>query len=329
VPEAADTDAPRPPARAELGFGSSRLVGGRTRREALRLLDAAWEAGIRHFDTARLYGSGDAEAVIGAFAQGRRDELTIATKFGLEPLPQNAGTSLAKVVLRPVLRRSRRLLRIARDHSGAAVRRGRYSPEAAEASLVASLRQLRTEYVDVLLMHDCSLVDWIDEEARDAMAGFVASGRVRTVGSASSAQTTREILLGGHRVPPVVQFESDAANRNVEAMRALGATSQIVTFGVMGALRTVSAALERDPTQCRRWQDVLGTDITKVDQLGSLLLAHALWRNPSGVVLFSSGRPERIAAAGGLVGQHRLAELQLAAFDDLVTDLLNHHDDSR
>ena len=99
---------------ARLGFGCSALVGGRTRRESLRLLDAAWDAGIRHFDTARVYGSGDAEELLGSFAGGRRSAMTITTKFGIEPLPSNPATAIAKGTVRRLLRRSRPLLALAR-----------------------------------------------------------------------------------------------------------------------------------------------------------------------------------------------------------------------
>jgi D-threo-aldose 1-dehydrogenase len=50
-----------------LGFGCSGIIGSNTRTESLGLLSTAVELGIRHFDVARSYGSGDAEAILGDF----------------------------------------------------------------------------------------------------------------------------------------------------------------------------------------------------------------------------------------------------------------------
>ena len=50
---------------ARLGYGTSGLHGGLSKRPSLRLLEAAFDAGVRHFDTAPMYGLGDSEAIGG------------------------------------------------------------------------------------------------------------------------------------------------------------------------------------------------------------------------------------------------------------------------
>jgi aryl-alcohol dehydrogenase-like predicted oxidoreductase len=54
-------------------------------QERLQLLECAYDAGIRHFDTAPYYGYGEAERVLGEFLRGKRDQVTITTKFGIQP----------------------------------------------------------------------------------------------------------------------------------------------------------------------------------------------------------------------------------------------------
>jgi len=66
-----------------LGFGASNLLGPRSRAEGRALLETAFDAGIRHFDVARSYSSGDAEPVIGDFLKTRRDH--VATRSLLPP----------------------------------------------------------------------------------------------------------------------------------------------------------------------------------------------------------------------------------------------------
>ena len=67
-----------------IGFGCSALssVGG---KKALHLLGTAFDAGVRHFDVARYYGYGESEGMLGTFVKSRRAQVTITTKFGIEP----------------------------------------------------------------------------------------------------------------------------------------------------------------------------------------------------------------------------------------------------
>ena len=67
-----------------LGFGCSSLtsVG---QKQALRLLESAFDSGIRHFDTARYYGYGEAEGILGGFLKSYRGQVTVTTKFGIDP----------------------------------------------------------------------------------------------------------------------------------------------------------------------------------------------------------------------------------------------------
>src|SRR5665213_3755850 len=88
-----------------LGFGGAGLMGRLSERESLRLLETAYDAGIRHFDVAPSYGHGMAERCLGKFLRGKIDQVTVATKYGILS-PQRAGLlDIARNVTRPVLRR--------------------------------------------------------------------------------------------------------------------------------------------------------------------------------------------------------------------------------
>src|ERR1700722_10139123 len=87
-------------ALAQLGFGTSQLMGRIGRKGSLRLMEVAYDAGIRHFDTAPLYGLGAAEAMVGEFAAGKRAHTTIATKFGIRPPTRSPLMDFAKSTAR-------------------------------------------------------------------------------------------------------------------------------------------------------------------------------------------------------------------------------------
>jgi D-threo-aldose 1-dehydrogenase len=305
----------RPP---RLGFGCAALVGGRTRRQARALLDAAWDAGIRHFDVARLYGSGDAEAVLGSFAAEHRHDITIATKFGIEPRAA-AAPAAAKVVARAVLRRSRRALRFARRHSGLTTSRGEFTPDAARRSISASLSQLRTDYVDVLFMHDCSPGDWANKPTREVLDELQGDGKILTYGTATSADATREILRGPD-LPAVAQFDWSALREGVETVGIDPCVTPITYSVLSGALPVLVKALADDERR-RSWSQALGLELRSREEIAGLLLAHAIRANPRGIVLFSSGDPDRIAQGARIAVEAPYVEDQLQRFDLLIGQL--------
>jgi hypothetical protein len=76
---------------SRLGFGCAGLMRMPLRQERIAILEAALERGVRHFDVARAYGMGAAEAELGRVLQGRRDTVTICasadSRFALGPNP--------------------------------------------------------------------------------------------------------------------------------------------------------------------------------------------------------------------------------------------------
>ena len=66
-----------------LGFGGTTLTTLKSLRDSLQLLDLAYQCGVRHFDTAPLYGQGYSEVIYGKFLKDKRQHITLTTKFGL------------------------------------------------------------------------------------------------------------------------------------------------------------------------------------------------------------------------------------------------------
>src|ERR1035441_2411463 len=79
-----------------LGFGCSSLMGAMGRRESSAMLEAAFDAGIRHFDVAPMYGFGQAEGCLGEFLGRHRGEVTVTTKYGIPPVRSQGWMGLAR-----------------------------------------------------------------------------------------------------------------------------------------------------------------------------------------------------------------------------------------
>jgi aryl-alcohol dehydrogenase-like predicted oxidoreductase len=118
------------------------------------VVDAALEQGINFFDTADIYGGepGGSEDLLGQALQGRRDEVVVATKFGMDMRGANGP-----------------------DHGARGSRR--YIMRAVEASL----RRLRTDYIDLYQLHAPDPATPI-EETLSALDDLVRAGKVRYIG---------------------------------------------------------------------------------------------------------------------------------------------------
>ena len=129
-----------------LGFGCSSLtsVG---RKQALRLLEGAFDAGIRHFDVARYYGYGEAEGILGTFLKSRRSQVTVTTKFGIEPPRPTSTLRVALGIGRRFLRLVPSARKVVHQHTSAFVnvKGNAFSAADAQRNLETSLRELGTD----------------------------------------------------------------------------------------------------------------------------------------------------------------------------------------
>jgi D-threo-aldose 1-dehydrogenase len=158
----------------ELGFGGA-PIGGLFKASpadaARAAVDAAWDAGIRYFDTAPHYGLGLSERRLGEALRGRpREEYVLSTKVGrlLVPNPAPTGSDLAAGGFAV----PDDLIRVL-DYSADGVRR----------SLDASLQRLGLDRVDIVLVHDPD--DHADQaiaEALPTLIGLRDQGVIEAVG---------------------------------------------------------------------------------------------------------------------------------------------------
>ncbi|MGW6024203.1 aldo/keto reductase [Streptomyces sp. NPDC055099] len=166
----------------ELSFGAAglgNLYTPVTDEEAAAAIDAAWEAGIRYFDTAPHYGIGLSERRLGqALRAHAREAYTLSTKAGrlLEAVERPVGDDLAHGFAVPATHRR------VWDFSADGIRR----------SLEASLTRLGTDRVDIVYLHDP------DDHAEQAFReGYPALERLRSegvVGAIGAGMNQTEML---------------------------------------------------------------------------------------------------------------------------------------
>ncbi|MGR6918940.1 aldo/keto reductase [[Actinomadura] parvosata] len=156
----------------ELGFGGGPLGGLFTATpedEAAEALAAAWEGGIRYFDTSPHYGIGRSERLIGRFLRGLpREEYVLSTKVGRLLIPQDAAGRTDEFFQVPATHR--RVWDFSRD----GIRR----------SVEDSLTRMGVDRFDVLFLHDAE--EHFEDALRTgapALAELRAEGLVGAIGA--------------------------------------------------------------------------------------------------------------------------------------------------
>lgn len=275
-----------------LGFGCSALMGDKTEAESLRILETAFDCGIRYFDVARMYGYGEAERLLGRFAKGKREQLTLATKFGIEPLAPAARFTALRSIARKLMRVSPRLRSAVGAGARAMMSKARFTREAAQRSLETSLRMLQTEWIDVFLLHECSSEDAASAEVLEYLLLAVEQGKIRTFGIGTSVAEAQLICRQNPQIARVAQFPNSVLVRSLEVVRPPAAA---VTHGALaGSYTALMKYLSGQPALARQWSGQVGADCSDARVIAGLMLSYAVSANGSGPVLFSSSAPARI-----------------------------------
>jgi aryl-alcohol dehydrogenase-like predicted oxidoreductase len=154
-------------------MGMSEFYGPTDDEQSIATIRRALDLGVSFLDTSDLYGSGHNEELVGRAIDGRRDEVQLATKFGI------------------------------RREGG--VRRIDNSPEWIHAACDASLRRLGVERIDLYYMHRRN-PDVPIEESVGAMAELVKEGKVGHLGL---SEVSAETLRAACAVHPIAALQSE------------------------------------------------------------------------------------------------------------------------
>ncbi|WP_268935182.1 aldo/keto reductase [Pararhizobium mangrovi] len=303
-----------------LGFGCSALMGRLGLAASQRIVDAAFDAGITHFDTARAYGYGEAERALAGLLSRNRAAITVTTKVGILPPRRSPLISAARGAARftvGMVPGSRALLR---RGAAATVRHGAFGIDSLRASFETSLGELSIDAVDCLLAHDCDAADLADGEVRAFLEEQKAKGRTGMIGTATGVEQTRNCLTVWPDTFDVVQFGSDAASRASAKVERPANTHTITHSAITGILPGILEKLDRDEAERRRWSRTLGIDVDDSRALGLVLLRHALDANPNGTVLFSSTNIETIQRSTRLLAEDLVTAEQAQVLEGLIAE---------
>jgi aryl-alcohol dehydrogenase-like predicted oxidoreductase len=165
---------------SRIGLGAMSMsgyynVGQGSDAESIRTIHRALDLGVTHLDTAEIYGPYTNEELVGQALNGRRDQVVLATKFGLV------------------------------SHSGGGPGVLDSSPANIRTAVEGSLKRLGTDHIDLYYQHRVDPNTPI-EDTIGAVAELVAEGKVRHIGLSEAGPAT---IRRAHAVHPITALQTE------------------------------------------------------------------------------------------------------------------------
>ncbi len=174
---------------SRIGLGAMSMsgyynIGAGSDAESIRTIHRALDLGVTHLDTAEIYGPYANEELVGRAIKGRRDQVVLATKFGII------------------------------SHSGGGPGVLDSSPANVRAAVEGSLKRLGTDHIDLYYQHRVDPKTPI-EDTVGALAKLIAEGKVRYIGLSEAGPATIRRAYAMHPVA-ALQTEYSLWTRDVE-----------------------------------------------------------------------------------------------------------------
>jgi aryl-alcohol dehydrogenase-like predicted oxidoreductase len=295
-----------------MGMSAAYSIGGFDDAESIRTIHRALDLGVTLIDTAEVYGPYINEELLARALQGRRDQVVLATKFGL-------------------------ISHTGRDGLDS-------SPDNIRVAVDGSLKRLGTDYIDLYYQHRLDRGTPI-EDTVGALAELVAAGKIRHIGLSEVGVNT---IRRAHAVHPISAVQSeysmwtrDPEDGILEVLRELGIGfvpySPLGRGFLTGAIRSTQELPDSDfrKTNPRFFDDNFRHNLSSADELrdisvdigatpAQVALAWLLAKGPDIAPIPGTKRVARLEENVG-ADSVELTPEQLARLDQLTPAVGGHH----
>jgi len=254
---------------SRIGFGCVGLTTLDSKRAALDILEVAYENGIRHFDTADIYGRGYSEIILSKFIKNKRDTLHIATKFGLGNCKKNILPVGFAIKINKLKREFISKERVSSSKSMSnSLKETVISKDYVKRSLEDSLNRLKTHYLDYYFLHE-HMPSNLGNEAKDFLLELKEKGVVTNLGIGSASSKFSQQKIDDFNIFDTIQYEAVKSNINISN---ISVNKKIIIHSLFNFYNSNNIK-----------------EIPEKERFG-FLIALTLLKNPGSKVVFSSSK---------------------------------------
>lgn len=271
------------------GIGVNSHADMLSRDKAVELLYEALDKGINFFDTARLYG--ESESIMGEAFHDRRDKVILSTKC--RHFKDNDGKIPSYNSLKKTI----------------------------ETSLEESLGHLKTDYVDVFMLHQADLGILNNDDVKEIFTKLKASGKTRAIGASTyTAEETKKAIEKGWEVvqlPFNLMDQRQGENFGYAKENGVGIVIRSVLMKGLLSDKGIGLhpALQDVENHIKKYHEILTDDITEISTLATRF---ALSFKEVASVLVGIDRPEYLDKALFAVSGKLLDPIDLLKAKDLA-----------
>lgn len=287
---------------SKIGFGCVALTQHTFQKDALAILEMAYDKGITYFDTAPLYGQGYSEKILGKFIQGKRNQVTIATKFGLGNLTSKTLSPKLALPLHHLMKKIRKPIAIQeiKNTGSLSIPYRIINKKLIEKSITNSLRSLKTDHINNYLLHE-ALPSFLTDEALLYLLSLKEQKIIGQLGIASGFTNLKN--LGEIPHFDILQYE--------------GSLSTAENYNFNNEYRTKTHIHH---SVLKQLKQLIIKDISQKDFAGWLLL-NALNQDTAKHVLFSTTNKENLAHNLKVIEDNK--HLNANTIKEIITDALS------
>lgn len=283
------------PQRNNLGFGCVSLTQHTFLKDAFKILSAALNEGITHFDTAPIYGNGYSEKILGNFIRNKRSQITITTKCGLGNLDQpNIKTGIA-LLLNAIKNRIKKTQSTGEAMPPVPLSFRSIDENYTRQSLNRSLKNLKTDRVDFYLLHE-ALPCFLTDEAFLFLIEQKQKGIIGELGIGSAYINFFPLSESDIKHFNVLQYENGPSYKTDELLNKFN-----------NKLHFYHSTLRCIPSLDKKYSPA---------EWAGILLNRACKINPSGKILFSTTKQKRLKE--NLEAFEQYADHSLSSLNNII-----------
>lgn len=278
-----------------IGFGCTKLTDHYSRKDAIHTLETCLEVGITHFDTARMYGFGESEIILGDFLKDKRDKVTITTKIGLDPVALPTHSQFMVKLAKDVVNRLPMIKRMISKKTNVFVNRPPLSAERAKKHLEEALAKLKTDYIDILLLHEYDVATANQQDLISFFKEQIQKETVRHVGLGTFFELITEDYKSLDGVYDVLQTDNSILKPNMGYIDSKFLDTHLtIAFSTLRDLKTMQKFIEKNPDFAQMLKKEAEIDFSDSKTILRLAIDFTKYSHPEGINIFTSTNSQNI-----------------------------------